>query len=190
MIQLSDIRALLVAGASGVGKGTIVSHLTSPPSSKFRATVSCTTRKKRPEEVHGEHYWFLTRDQFIEHQQNNDFLESAEVHGNMYGTLKRELVRLADMGFVPVIEIDVQGAQQLLEVIPNTCFVFIEPPSMEELERRLRGRGTEDEESIRKRLARALEESAEALSPPFVHIVNDVCPFETTAKIVSMWRNT
>jgi guanylate kinase len=181
-------KAIVISGASGVGKGTIVDHLTSPKKSNFRTTVSCTTRESRPEEVHGQHYYFLTRDEFEEKAVRGLFMEHKEVHGNLYGTLLSEFERLQDGGLIPVVEIDIKGALALTNIIPDACFIFLQPPSMKVLEERLRGRATDSEEEIQRRLSIAKEEQLLASSPPFIHVTNAECVFQTTSEIVNYWR--
>ena len=121
-------------------------------------TVSATTREPRPGETDGVSYYFLDDDEFERRVEAGEFLEWAWVHGHRYGTLKSEASRLLAEGRSVVLEIDVQGGVNVRRVHPDAVLVFIEPPSMEELERRLRGRGTEDEESIERRLANARKE--------------------------------
>ena len=185
-----DYRPLIIAGSSGVGKGTVIDHLTSPKSSLFRTTVSCTTREKRPEEVHGTHYYFVSDVEFEQKIQAGKFLEYEEVHGYRYGTLRLELDRLKSTGLRPVIEIDIKGALELLEIIKDGVFIFLNPPSMHELERRLRGRGTESEAKIIRRLSIAITEKKLASAPPFVHVTNGKCVYQTVARIVRIWRTS
>ena len=140
----------MVSGPSGVGKGTLVARLREQEPG-LGLTVSATTRAPREGEVEGTSYYFLTEDEFDRRVAAGEFLEWAHVHGHRYGTLRAEAQRLMD---------------------PDAVLVFIEPPSAEELERRLRGRGTEDEASIQMRLANATKELGYADSYD-VRIVND-----------------
>ena len=126
--------------------------------SSLGLTVSATTRAPREGEQNGVAYYFMSDDEFDRHVENGDFLEWAWVHGHRYGTLRQEVERVVSSGRSVVLEIDVQGGISVREAIPDAVLVFIEPPSMEELERRLRGRGTEDERSIETRLANARTE--------------------------------
>ena len=152
---------LVICAPSGAGKSTLVGRLTAEFPMEF--SISCTTRKPRGSEQDGVDYIFLDRDTFIDRRGLGYFAEWAEVHGNFYGTpLKPVQDRLAQ-GQDMLFDIDVQGAAQLSLSLPEARFVFILPPSMEELERRLRGRGTESEEVIQGRLARAKEEIKEAV---------------------------
>lgn len=117
-------------------------------------------------------YYFLTDEEFDRHVEAGDFLEWAWVHGHRYGTLRQEVRRLTDAGSSVMLEIDVQGGLMVRERVPDAVLVFVEPPSMEELERRLRGRGTESEAEVERRLANARREMAQA--PLYdVRIVND-----------------
>ena len=147
---------VIISGPSGVGKGTVISALIGRNTSLSLA-ISATTRSPRPIETHGHQYYFLTRDEFSKLATANGFLEWCEVHGNAYGTLRSEIQRLQDLGKTVILEIDTQGAQKIKsEVIksevPNCTFIFIEPPSMSELEFRLKTRGTEDPESVARRI--------------------------------------
>lgn len=161
----------MVSGPSGVGKGTLVARLREQEPG-LGLTVSATTRAPREGEVEGTSYYFLTEDEFDRRVAAGEFLEWAHVHGHRYGTLRAEAQRLMDQGRSVVLEIDVQGGINVRRVHPDAVLVFIEPPSAEELERRLRGRGTEDEASIKMRLANATKELGYADSYD-VRIVND-----------------
>ena len=135
-------------------------------------TVSATTRAPRPGEVDGVSYHFMSEDEFDRRVRAGEFLEWAEVHGHRYGTLASEVERVVSGGRSVILEIDVQGGLAVREAVPDAVLVFVEPPSMEELERRLRGRGTEDEASIEVRLANARNEMAHAADYD-ARIVND-----------------
>ena len=135
-------------------------------------TVSATTRAPRPGEVDGVSYHFMGEDEFDRRLEAGEFLEWAWVHDHRYGTLKSEVERVVSGGLSVILEIDVQGGLAVRETLPDAVLVFIEPPSMEELERRLRGRGTEDESSIEVRLANAGREMERAAEYD-VRIVND-----------------
>ena len=147
---------LVICAPSGAGKSTLVGRLTAEFPMEF--SISCTTRKPRGNEKDGVDYIFLDRETFIDRRGLGYFAEWAEVHGNFYGTpLKPVQDRLAQ-GKDMLFDIDVQGAAQLSLSLPEARFVFILPPSLDELERRLRGRGTDSEEAIRLRLANARSE--------------------------------
>jgi guanylate kinase len=150
---------VIISGPSGVGKGTVISALISRNTSLSLA-ISATTRSPRPIETHGHQYYFLTRDEFSKLATDNGFLEWCEVHGNAYGTLRSEIQRLQDLGKTVILEIDTQGAQKIKSEVPNCTFIFIEPPSMSELEFRLKTRGTEDPESVARRIEGAKIELA------------------------------
>jgi guanylate kinase len=139
-----------------VGKGTLIKGLLERVSG-LELAVSATTRKPRPGEVHGRDYYFMTPEEFQERVERGDFVEHALYAGNRYGTLRSELERPA-RGIV--LEIDLQGARQVREALPGAMQVFIAPPSLEDLQARLEGRGSDSPEQIRKRLDVASEELA------------------------------
>jgi len=138
-------KIFVISGSSGVGKGTVIEgFLKRNP--EFSLSISCTTRPMRPGEVDGANYYFLSRSEFEQAVKNGEFLEWAEFAGNLYGTRRKNIRENT------ILEIDTQGALQVKAKIPDAVLIFICPPSLEELEARLRGRGTEDEETIQKRL--------------------------------------
>lgn len=144
----------VISGPSGAGKGTLVARLLQEVPDAW-LSVSATTRTPREGEVDGVNYYFLDRNRFMELARDGGFLEWAEYSGNCYGTPYASVKAHVDAGEQVVLEIDVQGAFQVRERVPETRLVFIEPPSFSELERRLRGRGTEDEVTIQRRLEAA-----------------------------------
>ena len=145
-------RLFVISGSSGVGKGTVIKEfLAKHP--EFKLSISCTTRGKRDGEVHGENYFFLTKDEFKKCVENEDFLEWAEFSGNHYGTRKSFVENCLKNGDNLILEIDTKGALNVKKIMPEAVLIFIAPPSLEELESRLRGRHTETEEAIQKRLA-------------------------------------
>ncbi len=147
----------IISGCSGVGKGTLIKKfLEKNPDVKL--SVSATTRKPREGEENGINYFFISKEEFIKSVQNNEFLEHAEFSGNMYGTKKSYVEKKLKEGFDIILEIEVQGAKQVKEKMPEALTVFIMPPSIEELETRLRGRHTEDEDAIQKRLSQVKRE--------------------------------
>jgi guanylate kinase len=176
--------ALLFSGPSGVGKSTVCGLLMKKcPSLQF--SVSCTTRAPRPGEIDDKDYHFLAIDEFIRRKEAGEFLECAEVHGNWYGTLRSEVTPRIQNGQDILLDIDVQGMRQARAVLQNDTLlaaslltVFIAPPSRAELERRLRGRGTETEESIQRRLANSMQELQAWREYDYV-VINDVA--ETAA---------
>ena len=149
---------LVIVGPSGVGKGTILSKLLERYSSSFGYSVSHTTRKPRPGEVHGKDYFFIDGVESMRKEISQGvFIEHANVHTNMYGTSRQGLRDVQERGRICILEIDVQGADQVKDAKLEPCprFVFIAPPSLEELEDRLRGRKTETEDKIQVRLENA-----------------------------------
>lgn len=159
------------SGPSGVGKGTLVSRLFSEMEG-LNYSVSCTTRKPREGERDGVEYRFVSEEDFKRHIQAGDFLEWASVHGHHYGTLRSDVQRVLDQGHDIVLEIDVQGALQVKEKIPEAVTIFIAPPSPQVLEKRLRNRGTEDEQELRIRLANAEREMEQKSKYDFC-VIND-----------------
>jgi guanylate kinase len=136
-------------------------------------SVSATTREPRPGETDGVSYVFMSREDFEKHIANKDFLEYAEYVGNFYGTLKAPVLKRLDEGLDVILDIDVQGCKQIKPVMPEAVTNFLVPPSMEELENRLRIRGTDPDERVLKRLARAKTELLEKDTYDYV-VVNDV----------------
>lgn len=164
-------RLFVISGPSGAGKGTLLAELRKQRPD-LGLTVSATTRSPRPGEVDGTSYYFLSDEEFRRRIAAGEFVEWAEVHGHLYGTLVSEVKRLLAKGHSLVLEIDVQGALNVRKVYPDAVLVFIEPPSLQVLEERLRGRGTEDEASIELRLKNARHEM-ELADQYDVRIVND-----------------
>jgi len=162
---------LVLSAPSGAGKSTLVGRLRAEFPG-FAYSISCTTRAPRPGEEDGVHYHFLTREEFLRRRGEGFFAEWAEVHGNFYGTPKAPVEKLLRDGRDVLFDIDVQGAMQLRNVFPQAVYVFILPPSREVLETRLRGRGTDSEEVIARRMRNALGELRMAGRFDFL-IVND-----------------
>lgn len=161
-------RLFVVSGPSGVGKGTVVRAVQAARPG-LGVSVSATTRSPRPGEEDGVHYRFVTDDQFDAHVEADAFLEWAQVFGHRYGTLVEDVRRLRDAGTDVILEIDVQGAGIVRDRVPDAVLIFLEPPSEEELRRRLAARGTERGEALERRLAAARREMAEASG--FDHVV-------------------
>lgn len=152
---------MVLSGPSGSGKGTIVKELLSRHE-EMRVSISMTTRQPRPGEEDGVHYYFVTRERFEQTIAEDGFLEYAEYNGNYYGTPIAPVQKMLDEGKNVILEIEVQGAEKVMEKRPDLVSIFIGIPSMEELERRLRGRGTETEEVIQKRMEAAHYELSRA----------------------------
>lgn len=161
----------VVSAPSGAGKTTLVKLLMQNDTA-IHPSVSYTTRPPRPGEVDGREYHFIDRERFIAMREAGDFVEWAEVHGNFYGTSRRWLHERLAAGDEVLLEIDWQGARQVRAAFPGAITLFILPPSMEELERRLRGRGTDAEEVIARRLSAALDEMRHVGEFDFV-IINE-----------------
>lgn len=149
---------IVLSGPSGVGKGTVLKEFVDDPSLKMAYSVSMTTREKRPGEVEGVNYNFVTRDEFEDALKKGELLEYAEFVGNYYGTPLENVNRLRDQGKNVLLEIEVQGCIQVREKCPDALTIFLVPPSIEELEKRIRGRNTEPEEIVQQRLAKANRE--------------------------------
>lgn len=165
-------RLVVVSGASGTGKSTLVKRTLERPEVRARLSISATTRPIRPGEADGKDYYFLSREEFQRRRDQDGFLEWAEVHGNLYGTPAPPVAESLREGQSVVLEIDVQGALQVRERVPSALLVFVHAPSMEVLEARLRARCTDDEATIRKRLANARGEIE--LAARYDHqIIND-----------------
>jgi guanylate kinase len=152
-------RLTVLSGPSGVGKGTVVAAVRRLYPHIW-VSVSCTTRPPRPGEVDGVQYRFVGRDQFEQLVATDRLLEHAEFAGNFYGTPRAPVEQRLDAGVPSLLEIELQGARQVRASLPDAQLVFLEPPSWPELERRLRGRGTESPELVAARLARARVELA------------------------------
>jgi guanylate kinase len=152
-------RLLLITGPSGVGKGTLVARLRERHPDLW-LSVSATTRSPRAGEEEGRHYFFLDRAAFERQVATGGFLEWAEFAGNLYGTPRAAVQERLEAGRTVLLEIELEGARQVRRSFPAGFQVLLRPPSFEELERRIRGRGTDSEEAIARRLARAREELA------------------------------
>jgi len=153
-------RIVVLSGPSGSGKTTVVNRLVNQSEISLVKSISATTRPPRPAERDGEDYYFLTDEEFRQRLSQDDFTEHAEVFssGFFYGTLRTELNRAWDQGSWAFLEIDVEGALNVMRQYPDAVTIFLHTPSPEEFERRLRARGTENEETIQKRLATAARE--------------------------------
>lgn len=171
----TKLRPIVLSGPSGCGKSTIIKKLMENFPGKFGFSVSHTTRKPRPGEMDGKDYHFSEKESILKQIEAGEFLESAEFSGNVYGTSKRSVQDVLDSGKICIMDIDSQGVQSVKNVNFDCVLVFIKPPSIEELEKRLRGRGTETEEAIQKRLNASKKEFEYAEQPGAYHhtVVND-----------------
>ncbi len=149
-------KLFIISGPSGAGKGTICKRLIED--TKVEISVSMTTRNPRPGEVDGVSYYFTTKEEFEKEIRRGGFLEHAEVYGNYYGTPKAKVLEKLAAGIDVLLEIDIQGALHVKNAYPNGIFIFILPPSMAELRKRITGRGSETEEAINLRLSQTLKE--------------------------------
>jgi len=166
-------RPLVLCGPSGVGKSTIVERIKKAFPNAFALSVSHTTRNPREGEKDGVNYFFTDRETMKNSIDNDDFIETAEFSGNMYGTSKSAVESVIQHGKICILDIDMQGVKQIKKTDLNPMYVFIHPPSRDELEKRLRGRKTETEESLQKRLAAADAEMAYGTSDNFDKVVTN-----------------
>lgn len=169
MLQSGHI--FIVSAASGTGKTTLVSRL-SACQPDIRISISHTTRMPRDGEQNGIHYHFVSRDEFEQMIAANAFIEHANVYGNYYGTSLKAVESLSKQGYNVILEIDVQGAEQIRRLLPEATSIFILPPSMAKLNERLRNRGTDSEDVIAYRLEKSREEIEQSLLFDYV-IVNE-----------------
>jgi len=149
---------IVFSGVSGVGKGTILSQLMPMEDLNLAYSISMTTRKPREGEVEGVNYFFVSKKRFLEAVKNGELLEHARFVENDYGTPKEYVEKMREAGRNVILEIEIRGAKQVLEKCPDALSIYIVPPSIEELERRLRERSSEDEETILKRISKAKQE--------------------------------
>jgi guanylate kinase len=176
----------VITGPSGVGKGTLIRGLLERVP-ELRLSVSATTRSPRPGERDGIDYHFLTPEEFERRVQAGDFVEHAEYSGNRYGTLRSELERRLREGVPIVLEIEVQGARQVRQAMPEAIAVFIAPPSPEALRARLVGRGTDSAEQVEARM-RTAQRELEA-QPEFAHVVVNDRLEEATGELERIVRS-
>ncbi len=171
-------RLFIVSGPSGAGKSSLCAALLQQ-CADLQLCISCTTRAPRPGEVDGREYHFLSRDDFIYQRDSDAFLEWAHVHGNLYGTRQADVERLLAAGADVLLEIDWQGARQVAEKMPAAIRIFISPPSLDELRRRLIARDQDDIAVVERRVAAAQSEMDHAGEAQY-QIVND--DFDDTLK--------
>ena len=171
---------IVISGPSGAGKGTICKEIIKRKKDLI-ISVSATTRSPRKNEIEGKNYYFYTEEAFKEKIEKNDFLEYAQVYGNYYGTPKSKVIEEIKKGKNVILEIDIQGALQIKESYPKGIFIFVMPPSMEELKNRITSRGTDSREVILKRMECAYHELNYAFKYDYV-IIND--DLEEAVKVV------
>lgn len=182
--EVSQGRVIVISGPSGAGKSTVVQRLMRDCSLPLQLSISATTRSPRKGEENGREYHFLTHTEFAERRQKGEFLECKEVfgRGDWYGTLRSVVSAGLNAGKWVILEIDVEGALSVFQQIPDVISVFVDPGSLEELERRLRARGTEEESAIRRRLEVAQSEMAKShlyrhrvINDDIDRTVQDIC---------------
>lgn len=151
-------RPLVLCGPSGTGKSTLIKRLFDEFPDTFKFSVSHTTRTPRPGEENGTHYHFTDKEEMQEQIENGEFIETATFSENLYGTSKRAVEEVQRLGRVCVLDIEIQGVKQIKHTNLNPFYIFVKPPSIMELERRLKARNTETEESLEHRLSIARSE--------------------------------
>ena len=179
---MNDSKLIIFSAPSGAGKSSLIKKLVELSQSTIELSVSATTREPRDGEVHGVDYFFISEQEFLKLEKQDAFLESANVHGFYYATLKSFVDEKTSTGISVILDIDVQGFKQIKQTSQDNVSIFILPPSLEELEQRLFNRGSESAESIKKRLKNALIELRSAEIFDYV-VVND--EFDKTIKILS-----
>ena len=179
---MNDSKLIIFSAPSGAGKSSLIKKLIELSESTIELSVSVTTREPRDGEVHGVDYFFISEQEFLKLKKQDSFLESANVHGFHYATLKSFVDEKTSSGISVILDIDVQGFKQVKQTSQDNVSIFILPPSLEELEKRLFNRGSESAESIKKRLENAFIELRSAEIFDYV-VVND--EFDNTIKILS-----
>ncbi len=177
---------IILSGPSGVGKGTVREELFKETDLGLSYSISMTTRKPRPGEVHAKDYYFVSTEEFENKIEQGELLEWAQFVGNYYGTPGDVVDSLLDEGKNVVLEIEVQGALQVMKKRPDALTIFLVPPSLEELERRIRGRRTEDEDIVQQRLSKASREIA--TKSEYKHVVENDTVMHAKDKIAQIIR--
>ena len=179
-------KLIIITGPSGVGKGTVVKELLDG-NKEIWLSVSSTTRNPRKGEKDGENYYFISDEKFKDMIDNKEFLEWAQFAGNYYGTPLSTVNAKIKEGFIVLLEIEVEGAKQIKEKFPQSLSIFLLPPSKEELEKRIRNRGTEGEDAINRRLGRANYEIAS--SDKFDYVLTNHDVDETVKEIIKIIKS-
>lgn len=186
-------KLIVISGPSGAGKGTIVEALLEiykKNNSKVHLSVSATSRLPREGEIDGESYYFISESNFLEKIKKGDFLEyNMYGTGKYYGTLKSHVLNYLNNGYDVILEIDINGYKQVINNYPEAIGIFVAPPSLEVLEQRLRDRGTETEENIRKRLETAKTELANKEIYPYIVVNEDGKAMEAALKIYNIIKS-
>lgn len=175
---------IVFSGPSGVGKNTVRRLFENNKELNIKFSISTTTRKKRPDEEHGREYFFVSDEEFEKEVESHNFVEHAEFAGCKYGTSKKQINDLLDKGFNVLLEIEVQGAIQVMEKVNRYLSIFLTPPSFADLEKRLRFRNTESEEKIELRLKKAKVEMAKL--DRYQHVVTNEDPQEAADEITNI----
>lgn len=175
---------IILSGPSGVGKGTVRKELMKDPSLDLYFSISMTTRAMRPGEVEGRDYYFVSKEEFQRNIDNGNLLEWAEFVGNRYGTPKDKVEEMREQGKNVFLEIETKGTATVLGKCPDAISIFLMPPSLEDLEKRIRGRRTEPEEVIQERLAKARAELP--LASHYGHVVLNDTIERASAEIASI----
>ena len=167
-------KLFVITGPSGVGKGTVLGKFFEKNKEEIIYSISATTRKARPGEVDGVNYFFISKEEFEKEIENGEFLEWANYSGNYYGTKKSFVEKTLNKGINVLLEIEAQGAHNVMQSHPECVSIFIAPPNLDELEKRLRGRNTESEEAIISRLNAVKRELEEAKNFKYIITNNEV----------------
>ncbi len=179
---------IVLSSPSGGGKTTLCNMVLNN-FEDIKYSISATTRPKRKNEIDGKHYFFMTEEEFKEKEKQGFFIETALVHNYYYGTPKNYIENTLKSGFDIIMDVDVQGAISIMEIFPDALTIFIKPPSIEELEKRLRNRGTDSEEVIKQRLENAKKEMEYAPHFKYVVVNDDLnTVFEKIKQIINNER--